>query len=60
MQQDEKQQLLEAIHSGSVTSDDKRLQAIGLHFRMKGLNKGDAKSIKQLRADGSALMNEHP
>ena len=31
-----------------------------MHFRMKGLSKGDAKSIKQLRADGSALMSEHP
>ena len=32
---------------------------IGLQFRMKGLNKGEPKSIKQLRMDGEALMQEH-
>jgi len=34
--------------------------AIGLHFRMKGLSKGDPKTLKQLRSDGEALLNEHP
>ena len=45
--------------NGTIDSDDGRNQVVGLHFRMKGLNKGEPKSIKQLRLDGEALMQEH-
>ena len=45
--------------NGNISTDDGRNQVIGLHFRMKGLNKGEPKSIKQLRLDGEALMQEH-
>ena len=34
--------------------------AVGLQFRMKGLSKGEPKSMKQLRKDGQALLAEHP
>ena len=58
---EEKQQLLGSFAEPStVTGDDARTMAIGIHFRMKGLSKGEPKTLKQLRADSEALNREHP
>ena len=43
----------------NIGVDDGNLMAIGIQFRMKGLNKADPKTLKGLRADGQALINEH-
>ena len=59
--QEQKEELLAVMpqFSASVSANDGRNEAIGIQFRMKGLNKGEPKTIKQLRQDGQALMQEH-
>lgn len=53
---DQKNELLAGLDERAVIDrEDGRMMAIGLQFRMKGLNKGLPKSLKQLRADCSAL-----
>ena len=47
-------------NSHSVSASDSRLIAIGIQFRMKGVAKGDPRTIKQLRVDGETLMSQHP
>ena len=46
--------------SHQVQASDDKLIAIGLQFQMKGVSKGDPKTIKQLRVDGETLMSQHP
>ena len=57
---DEKLQLLatfnEPFDEHGVEANDGRKMAIGLHFRMKGINNGEPKSIKTLRTNSQTLF----
>ena len=56
---DEKLQLLatfDAFEEHGIEANDGRKMAIGLHFRMKGINNGEPKSIKTLRANSQTLF----